>query len=99
MKINRPPVMDSPSTMSNSVFSGARSDSRVALDRNHHGELAISKHSGPAKILLVSNQVMHYRVPVYNYFHSRFREYGFEFSVLTDCLQKQNQKALAFELR
>ena len=47
----------------------------------------------------MSNQVMHYRVPVYNYFHSRFREYGFEFSVITDCLQKENQKAPAFELR
>ncbi len=51
------------------------------------------------KVLLVSNQVMHYRVSVYNYFHRRFRESGFEFSVIADRLQKQNQTHPDFELR
>ena len=51
------------------------------------------------RVLLVSSQVMHYRVSVYNYFHRRFREAGMEFSVLTDRLQPQNQVPLEFELR
>jgi glycosyltransferase involved in cell wall biosynthesis len=51
------------------------------------------------KVLLVSNRVMHYRVSIYNYFHRRFRESGFEFSVIADCLQEQNQIRPEFELR
>src|SRR5882724_1879430 len=51
------------------------------------------------KVLLVSNLVMHYRVSVYNYFHRRFRESGFEFSVIADRLQEQNQILPEFELR
>jgi glycosyltransferase involved in cell wall biosynthesis len=51
------------------------------------------------KVLLVSTRVMHYRVSVYNYFHRRFRESGFEFSVLADCLQEQNQTLPEFDLR
>ncbi len=50
------------------------------------------------KVVLVSNEVMHYRVPVYNYFHSRFRDYGFDFSVVTNRLQKQNRQPLEFDL-
>lgn len=58
----------------------------------------MSEKGGPAKIVLVSNQVMHYRVSVYNYFHSRFGEYGLDFSVIADGLQEQNQKPPEFEL-
>ena len=54
---------------------------------------------GEKRVLLVSNQVMHYRVSVYNYFHRRFRESGFEFSVITDRLQGESQRALEFELQ
>lgn len=42
---------------------------------------------------------MHYRVSVYNYFHRRFRESGFEFSVIADCLQAQNQRPPEFDLQ
>lgn len=60
----------------------------------------IESHTGAMKkILLISNEVMHYRVSVYNYFYRRFRECGFEFSVIADRLQEQNQKPPEFELR
>ena len=61
-----------------------------------HEECATSK---PARrILLVSNRVMHYRVSVYNYFWRHFREHGWEFSVITNELQRTNQNELQFEL-
>jgi len=49
-------------------------------------------------VLLVSNTVMHYRVSVYNYFWRRFREDGYDFQVLTNRLQPQNQIKLQFRL-
>ncbi|MBI4534968.1 MAG: hypothetical protein HY708_01730, partial [Ignavibacteriae bacterium] len=49
-------------------------------------------------MLLISNVVMHYRVSVYNYFHRRFRDFGFEFSVIADRLQKENRRPLEFPL-
>lgn len=55
--------------------------------------------SGARKVLLISNLVMHYRVSVYNYFYRRFRESGFEFSVIADGLQRENQRALEFEFQ
>jgi glycosyltransferase involved in cell wall biosynthesis len=50
------------------------------------------------RILLVSNTVMHYRVSVYNYFHRRFAENGWEWSVLTDEIQPQNRLAPEFTI-
>ena len=50
------------------------------------------------KVLLVSNTVMHYRVSVYNYFWGRFREEGWDFSVITNELQKQNRIPPRFPL-
>lgn len=55
--------------------------------------------SAPRRVLLVSNEVMHYRVPIYNYFHRRFRESGIEFSVIADRLQSRNERPIEFQLR
>jgi glycosyltransferase involved in cell wall biosynthesis len=52
--------------------------------------------SDTRKVLLISNPVMHYRVPVYNYFHKRFRESGYEFSVIANRLQEDNRKPIEF---
>jgi glycosyltransferase involved in cell wall biosynthesis len=48
------------------------------------------------KLLLVSNTVMHYRVSLYNYFWRRFREHGWDFEVLANELQPQNQISINF---
>ena len=50
------------------------------------------------KVLLVSGTVLHYRVSVYNYMWRRFREHGWEFSVLTSRLQPQNLRPVRFAL-
>lgn len=49
------------------------------------------------RVLLISNRVMHYRVSVYNYFWKNFREHGWDFVVLSNELQKQNQNQCQFE--
>src|SRR5437773_9471245 len=55
--------------------------------------------AAPAKrVLLISNRVMHYRVSVYNYFWRRFREHGWDFVVMSNQLQQQNQNRRQFEL-
>lgn len=51
------------------------------------------------KVLLVSNEVMHYRVSVYNYFAQRFRENGYELFVRADRLQKKNPHPVDFDFR
>jgi glycosyltransferase involved in cell wall biosynthesis len=92
------------STLPNSTHADAGSYPRRAFDASDRsGQLAgqppVSGKPATARILLVSNQVMHYRVSVYNYFHARFREYGYEFSVIADSVQKENQKPAAFEMQ
>ena len=49
-------------------------------------------------VLLISNRLMHYRVSVYNYFWRRFQEHGWDFVVLSNELQRQNQNRCQFEL-
>jgi glycosyltransferase involved in cell wall biosynthesis len=41
----------------------------------------------PKRVLLISNDVLHYRISLYNYFWRRFGEEGWEFSVLTNKLK------------
>lgn len=48
-------------------------------------------------ILLISNQVFHYRVPIYNYFYESFRKEGYNFCVLTNKLQENFDHQPAFE--
>lgn len=49
------------------------------------------------KVILISNKVFHYRVSNYNYFARRFREEGWEFSVIANEIQKNNPCPLEFE--
>lgn len=39
------------------------------------------------KVLLISNHVFHYRIVIYNYFYSMFKEQGYEFHVLSNEYQ------------
>ena len=55
--------------------------------------------AGHKNVLLVSNTVMHYRVSVYNYFHRRFREDGYNFQVLTNRMQPQSRIQPQFPVR
>ncbi len=50
------------------------------------------------RVILISNPVMHYRVSVYNYFHQRFADYGWEWIVLTNKVQPQNRLPPRFQL-
>ncbi len=51
------------------------------------------------RIVLISNKVMHYRVSVYNYFFRRFRQEGFEFSVISDHFHPKNRRPMEFDNR
>ena len=50
------------------------------------------------KLLLISNKVFHYRVPIYNHLNSRLQSIGYELVVLTNELQKDNPHPPEFEL-
>ena len=50
------------------------------------------------RVLLISNTVMHYRVSVYNYFHHRFAEQGWEWMVLTNQIQSQSRLQPEFRM-
>jgi glycosyltransferase involved in cell wall biosynthesis len=51
------------------------------------------------KVLLISNEVMHYRVSVYNDFARRFRDLGFELVVRADRMQAKNPHPVGFDFR
>jgi glycosyltransferase involved in cell wall biosynthesis len=48
------------------------------------------------RLLLVSNDVLHYRVSLYNYFWNRFRQEGWDFEVVTNRLQNRDAGAPLF---
>jgi len=41
----------------------------------------------PKKVLLVSNDILHYRISLYNYFWKRFGDHGWNFEVLTNHIK------------
>src|SRR6185437_7189416 len=61
------------------------------------GEVARTASMPSKRVVLVSNRVMHYRVSVYNYFWKNFNESGWDFVVLSNELQKQNQNQCRFQ--
>lgn len=42
------------------------------------------------RILLISNEVLHYREKIYNYFYGKFQELGYDFQVLSNKFQNVN---------
>jgi glycosyltransferase involved in cell wall biosynthesis len=55
------------------------------------------KFNNMKRVLLISNEVFHYRVSNYNYFARRFREEGWQLYVRANELQKQNPFPLEFD--
>lgn len=44
------------------------------------------------KILLISNNVLHYREKIYNYFYDQFQKKGYDFQVISNNFQNVNYK-------
>jgi glycosyltransferase involved in cell wall biosynthesis len=49
------------------------------------------------KVLLISNKVLHYRVKIYNHIHSKLREEGYEFILLTNSIQANSEENTEFK--
>lgn len=50
------------------------------------------------KIILVTNKVYHYRISIYNYFNTKFKEHGYELVAITNKVQKDNPHNIMFDL-
>jgi glycosyltransferase involved in cell wall biosynthesis len=50
-------------------------------------------------VLLICNEVPHYRVSVYNYLHRRFLEHGWEFKVASSAMQRESKLQVKFDFR
>lgn len=48
-------------------------------------------------IVLISNRLFHYRIPIYNYLFDEFRKRGFNFIVLANDIQKDSTHEIRFE--
>jgi glycosyltransferase involved in cell wall biosynthesis len=70
-----------------------------AVEASSKAPAGAHPEAAPGKrILLISNRLMHYRVSVYNYFWRHFREHGWDFVVMTNEVQRENQNQCQFEL-
>jgi glycosyltransferase involved in cell wall biosynthesis len=71
----------------------------MTIEANRRTVVQSRTYRAADRVVLVSKDVMHYRVSVYNYLHRRFREFGYDFSVVTGNLQAENQRPPRFPIR
>ena len=48
-------------------------------------------------IVLITNKIFHYRIPVYDFFSDEFKKIGYNFIVLTNEIQKKNPYEINFQ--
>ena len=51
------------------------------------------------RLLLISNEIMHYRVSIYNYFYTEFQKYQWDFIIRSNKMQTQNPYKLKFDFK
>jgi glycosyltransferase involved in cell wall biosynthesis len=50
-------------------------------------------------IILITNKIFHYRIPIYNYFSEQFLNKDYIFTVITNEIQKDNTNKILFDLK
>ncbi len=55
-----------------------------------------SKQQTVKKVLLVSNKIFHYRIPIYNFFYQEFKKHAIELSVIANEIQPESAESVRF---
>ena len=61
-------------------------------------ETKAAPHSLNKRVLLVSNNVFHYRIAIYNYLNEKFMESGYELIVITNKIEKHTYQNVNFAM-